>query len=267
MIKQVLTAVVNSFGYSLVKSSQSSQITEYPFINTLELILESYSVQNSDFFIVQIGAHDGASADPICQLIKKHHWRGLLIEPQRSPFDQLKETYREETQISLENILIGKEDGTATLYTVRYEEGMMPFWLSQAASLDRNIVSGMLYYFKFVKKIETIPEDYESLIEEQTISSMTVNTLISKHAIQKIDLLVIDTMGFDFEIIKMFPFDTLKPSIIHFEHSLLSSEDQIDCFKQLTTLGYGLTQVAVDTIAYLNAPIRSGEYVVSSVAQ
>lgn len=75
---------------------------------------------------------------------------------------------------------------------------------------------------------------------------MTVKTLLLKYAIKKIDLLVIDTMGFDFEILKMFPFDTIKPSIIHFEHSLLSPEDQISCFKQLTTLGYGLTQVAVD---------------------
>jgi len=264
MIKQIVKTVITSFGYDLVKSSKPSQITEYPFINTLELILESYPVQNSDFFIVQIGAHDGASADPICQLIKKNHWRGLLIEPQRKPFDQLKETYQEETQISLENILIGKEDGTATLYTVRYEKDLMPFWLSQAASLDRSMVSGMLYYFKFVENLETLPEDYESLIEEQTIPSMTVNTLISKHAIKKIDLLVIDTVGFDFEILKMVPFDTLKPNIIHFEHSLLSPEDQMSCFKLLTALGYGLTQVAVDTIAYLNAPIRQGKYVVSS---
>ncbi len=84
------------------------------------------------------------------------------------------------------------------------------------------------------------------------------------HTIKQIDLLVIDTVGFDFEILKMFPFDTIKPSIIHFEHSLLSSEDQISCFRLLTILGYGLTQVSVDTIAYLNAPIRQGRYVVSS---
>lgn len=49
MIKQIVEKVINSFGYSLVKSSQPSQITEYPFINTLELILESYPVQDSDF--------------------------------------------------------------------------------------------------------------------------------------------------------------------------------------------------------------------------
>lgn len=264
MIKQLVKKVINSFGYSLVKPSQPNQVIEYPFINTLELILESYPVQNSDFFIVQIGAHDGSSADPICQLIKKHHWRGLLIEPQQNPFKQLQETYREETQISLENILIGKEDGTATLYSVRYDKDSMPFWLDQAAGLDRSLVSGMLYYFKFIEKVETIPEDYESLIQEQIIPSMTVNTLISKHQIKKIDLLVIDTMGFDFEILKMFPFDTIKPSIIHFEHSLLPPEDQIACFKYLTSLGYGLTQVSVDTIAYLNAPIRQGRYTVCS---
>lgn len=92
---------------------------------------------------------------------------GLLIEPQQTPFDQLKETYREEAQISLENILIGKEDGTATLYTVRYNKETMPFWLGQTASLDRSMVAGALHYFKNVENVKAIPEDYESLIEEK----------------------------------------------------------------------------------------------------
>lgn len=264
IVHKLVHKISSALGYDLTLRADRPQVFEYPFINTLELILHTYPRQNSDFFFIQIGAHDGNSADPIHQLVKQHHWRGLLIEPQITVFERLKQTYAGEDQLVFENAAVGAEDGTATLYTVRDEQSVLPFWLSQSASLDREQVRGALYYWKYVRQLDAIPDDYESLIAALPIPALTIKTLLAKHQIQQLDLLVIDTMGFDFEIIKMFPFDVLKPAIIHFEHSLLSSADQERCFKYLASLGYGLTRVSVDTIAYLNAPIRQGRYSVSA---
>lgn len=44
--------------------------------------------------------------------------------------------------------------------------------------------------------------------------------------------------------------------MIHFEHSLLSIRDRNDCLDYLNAQGYKLAKVAVDTIAYLHAPVR-----------
>jgi len=90
------------------------------------------------------------------------------------------------------------------------------------------------------------------------LPSITIRSALAKHNIAKVDLLVIDTMGFDFEILRMFPFDQCKPAIIHFEHQLMPIADQQSCFLYLANLGYGLTQVAQDTIAYLHALTRLG---------
>jgi FkbM family methyltransferase len=266
MLYKIIRKVAHLLNYDVSPRSPVNTPIDYPFINTLELILQTYQKPASDFFFIQIGAHDGDSADPIHQLVKKHHWRGLLIEPQTPVFHRLKATYKGETQLIFENAAIAHEDGTTTLYAIHDEQSILPFWLSQSASLDRDVVKGVLYYWKQVEKLEALPEDYERLIQELTIPSLTVKTLLAKHHIQEIDLLVIDTMGFDFEIIKMFPFDLVKPSIIHFEHSLLSATYQELCFKYLASLGYGLTTVAVDTIAYLHAPIRQGRYLLPRTA-
>lgn len=265
MIKQTVRKIADSLGYVILKHSQIGSSIEYPFINSLELILESYLQQNSDFFFIQIGSHDGCSADPISHLIKQYHWHGVLIEPQPQVFENLKQTYQDEPQLIFENALIGYEDGCATLYTIRDENSVLPYWLSQSASLDYEVVKSTLYYWKRVRGLESIPDHYESLIEKVSLPSVTMKTALTKHNIQKVDLLVIDTMGFDFEILKMFPFDICKPAIIHFEHYIMSVADREACFQYLADLGYGLTQVAQDTIAYLHAPIRQGFYVACAI--
>jgi hypothetical protein len=139
---------------------------------------------------------------------------------------------------------------------VREEGTNLPYWYYQIASLQRESVEAALMQWKTVEKSELVPERLDDLIETVMIPSLTVQTLLSKHNVQKIDLLVIDTMGFDFEILKMFPFDLLKPAVIHFEHNHLSSDDQMACLDLLINQGYSLAKVAVDTIAYLNAPTR-----------
>lgn len=265
MIKQIIRSIADSFGYVILQRSRIGISIEYPFINSLELILEKYLQENSDIFFIQIGSHDGCSADPISHLIKQHHWRGLLIEPQPKVFNKLKQTYQDEEQIIFENALVGYEDGLATMYAVQDKDSVLPFWLSQSASLDYEIVKGALYYWKHIRKLEAIPDDYETLIEELSLPSVTMKTILAKHNIHKVDLLVIDTMGFDFEILKMFPFDTCKPSIIHFEHKMMPVASQEECIQYLAALGYGLTQVDQDTIAYLHAPIRKGLYTACAV--
>jgi len=59
-------------------------------------------------------------------------------------------------------------------------------------------------------------------------------------------------MGFDFEILKLFPFERTMPSIVSFEETMLSYEDRLAAYALLQGLGYGLCKVGVDTIGYLN---------------
>jgi hypothetical protein len=63
-------------------------------------------------------------------------------------------------------------------------------------------------------------------------------------------------MGFDYELLKIFPFELTRPDIIHFEHALLSARDQMACVELLAAQGYSMAKVAVDTIAVRQAKTR-----------
>lgn len=251
-MQQIIQKVANSFGYRISKIRQP---IEYPFLDVLDLVLQDYMKQEPDMFFIQIGANDGTSADPVTRLIKKYNLRGLLVEPQPKMFKNLVKNYQNETQLTFENSAIWNQDGTVTFYAVREDEPGLPMWCYQIANLERDRVLSMLSEQKNKLHISQSPE---SLIEAIPVPALTFSTLLSKHNIQKLDLLVIDTIGYDFEIIKMIPFDSIKPPIIHFEHSLLPLDEQVACFKYLSGLGYSLIQVGVDTIAYLQAESKPG---------
>jgi FkbM family methyltransferase len=193
MIKEVVRKIADAFGYTILKNSQIGSPIEYPFINSLELILHSYLQQNFDLFFMQIGAHDGCSADPIHHLVQQYHWRGLLVEPQPKAFAKLKQTYEDESQLIFENALIGRENGFATLYTIRDEKSMIPFWLSQSASPYYEIVKSALYYWKHIRQLEALPDDYEKLIEAVSLPSITIRSALAKHNIAKVDLAILNS--------------------------------------------------------------------------
>jgi FkbM family methyltransferase len=254
-MKQVIQQAVNSIGYQISKVRQP---IEFPYLDVLDLIVRDYKQQVPDPFLVQIGANDGKTADPITDLIQKYHLQGVLVEPQPNIFRQLVENYRDNPQLAFENSLITAQDGTGQLYIIREtQEVELPTWCYQIASLDRQT---MLRLLAEQKHNANLPEQIASLIEEVSLPALSFSSLLKKHKIDKVDILVIDTMGYDFEIIKMIPFEMVQPAIINFEHSLLSPEDQRNCFEYLKALGYGMVQISVDTIAYLNAPIRPGLY-------
>ena len=190
------------------------------------------------------------------ELVRRYGLRGLLVEPQPRAFQRLVQNYSDQPNLAFENCLLGSADAAATFYVVSEDVPGLPFWLHQSASLDRSVVANALRVFRDAKGVAAIPEQHESLIDEVSVPSLTWRTLLRKHAVAKIDALVIDTMGFDYEIIKLLPFDVIKPKIIHFEHSLLSFREQRECFQYLAAQGYSLAKVAVDTIAVLNARTR-----------
>ena len=260
MTQPIVQKAVNSLGYNFAKVSKviRKPIDNYPFIDLLDLVIEDYIRQNQDVFLIQIGANDGN--DNIRRLVQKYHWQGVLVEPQPHVFKRLVDNYAGEPQLSFENSAIAQRDGTITLYTFRDDDIPLPSWFHESASFERQRLVSFLNYWRRVDKALNLPKDADRVIKATSLPALSVTTLLKKYGIAKVDLLVIDTVGFDFEIIKMFPFDVIKPGIIHFEHSLLSLSDQEACFKYLAALGYSFAQVMVDTIAYRHKETRHGRY-------
>jgi hypothetical protein len=84
----------------------------------------------------------------------------------------------------------------------------------------------------------------------EPVRCISFTSLLEEFQVRKIDLLHLDTEGYDFEIIKLIPFGVLKPNLIFYEHMHLGTKGNDDCVKLLTQNGYKIVKMKMDTLAY-----------------
>jgi FkbM family methyltransferase len=208
---------------------------------TLDMVLSHYRVRHPEVCYLQIGAFDGIAGDPIYPLIERHGLRGLLVEPQRQAFEQLRANYARfgEERFVFINAAIGAENGTATLYRLRPTEHA-PEWLPQLASFDRAV---LLSHGHLIPNIE-------SLIEADPVRCLTFPALFAEAGIERVDLLQVDAEGYDAEILRLFDLTARRPPIVRFEHKHLSRGAHEAAIEELLDLGYRVAIGDGDTLAY-----------------
>ncbi len=205
----------------------------------LVALLEREAAHTPDFFFVQIGANDGVTHDPLHELILRHRWRGVLVEPVQSYFSELQQCYRGHAQLRFERAAIASTDGARTIYRAR-DDAALPKWCKGLASLHAEVV---------LKHRWLAPRIADVLVSEP-VPCLRLASLLARHDVQRIDLLAIDTEGHDFEIIQQIEFTRLRPRIILYEHKHLSRGERRDCRLLLRTQGYGLARRYGNTVAF-----------------
>lgn len=175
-------------------------------------------LQEANCSVVQIGSNDGKTGDPIYALaIEKSKWSVLLVEPVPYLFEKLTKNYPEEPRFKFENVAIN--DGTTqTFYTVKKEAAIelegLPGWYDQLGSFYRNNI---------IKHLEGRLEPY---IDEIEVKGVTLDQLLQKHNILTLDLIHIDTEGYDWKILSQLDLQKFKPAIIIFEHKHLGETER-----------------------------------------
>lgn len=231
-----------------------------PKKNTLDCFLDKYSKNNKeDFTVIQIGANDGITYDPVHKFIKRDNWKGVLLEPQQYVFEKYLEVlYRKNPGIITYNAALGKKDGYTYLYRIGFSNSR---WATGLASFDISHLENAFEsgYVKECAKKENIfiPLNPEERIIQEKVEVISPETLLSKFNISKIDLLQIDVEGFDYEVIKILNIKKSRPRLICFENSHLSEEDFTECRNHLNANGYVIKTVDANTLALLKP---SGEY-------
>lgn len=206
-------------------------------------VLEYFIVKNlhRDFYFVQIGGNDGVTYDPLVDIIKRRKLSGLIVEPIKTYFNQLYLLYQNCTRVSVANYAIYSENGPIAMFKVKDNSNDLPVWAKGIASIDKE-------HFKK----SNIPE---SEMEEEIVEGITLENLFLLYKIERIDLLVIDVEGYDYNLIKSINFEKFKPSLIYFEHGYLDnimSQDQIlEIFKILLDNNYKFLFMDYDCLAYL----------------
>jgi FkbM family methyltransferase len=192
-------------------------------------------------YIVEVGANDGKTADPIFRTIQKSsHWRAMLIEPVPHMFERLKENYAGIERCTLVNVAIAPSSGSLPIYYVdpKAKEVMpeIPDYFEQLPSFDKQ------------KVLDFLGPKGASLLREQMVETAPLSELLPRHGIKEVDFLQIDAEGFDYEVLKTFPFDAMKPAIVCIENCHLSESDRAAASAMMDKHGYKTEKWGKDTI-------------------
>ncbi len=226
-IKKIVRNLFRSFGY---------EITKIGDVNLLPSLI--YKYHHKDFFFLQIGANDGKSFDPIYDVVIKLKLSGIAIEPVKEYYKELVKNYKN-TNVVTVNKAIYEKNGEITIYRVKNDNDL-PKWSQGIASLNPEH-----------HKKSNIDESY---IIEEIVDAITFEDLFDSYNIKRIDLLQMDTEGYDYTLLKLFPFDKFQPSIIHFEHGLrheiMSIKEINEIISMLLNYSYKIILKDYDCLAY-----------------
>jgi len=164
-------ALINRLGFRLIPSYKYPQST----LNVVELGVRFLQFRKPSLTIVQVGVFDGNLSDPLRPVLNNSNNKVILVEPQQHCCETLKQMYSNQRHISIENSAIGENDGTVKMFLPKDQKSSPMASISEA------------HLQKFAA------QDARSIV----VNCMTVRSLIEKYEIQTIDMLQIDTEGFD----------------------------------------------------------------------
>jgi len=199
--------------------------------------------------ILQVGANDGILNDPIYEfnMRNKDVVSGFVLEPQPDVFENLVENYKLCTGIKPVNLAIHATQSEMTLHRVK------PEYASEMHAFTKGIASFDADHWK---KTGLVPDP--DVMEEVKVPCVSFSDFVESNNINKLDLLLLDTEGYDYEILMSIDFSVSKPKMIRFEHGvrnkLMSFEQFENVCKHLNSYGYQIIAESYDATAYLLDP-------------
>lgn len=208
--------------------------------NLVRTTLKSLAHLNEPIFFMNIGANDGLAGDPLREFIVTKGWNGILVEPVDYVFQRLVKAYRSypPARIILENAAIAEATGTKKFWHLKQASGLSPGY-DQIGSFSKDHV---------LKHKDMFP-NLERYLVSRDVACISFGNLLRKHNIQRLDLVFIDTEGYDYEVIKQIDLVKTPPKVIIFENAHLPAEEVQACYNLLRTHGFVVSEEGCNTVA------------------
>ncbi len=246
-MKKLIFELLRKNGYKLTKVK-----TRLPAANfeSIALAMEYFVAAQPDAVFFQVGACDGYTSDCVNTHVKTGRLRSVLIEPIPDNFRKLSEFYQGTPNTILVNAAVAQQDGKANIFSVKNEGRWKDSaYARQLASFDRSHLS----------RIGILDDE----VEICEVDCLTLQTLLNRHQLPSIDILQIDTEGFDHEIVKMALKLEKLPRCICFENcqiiKIMSQQELKDFFDLLENAGYQWFHDRINTMAIHNSFIKAAE--------
>lgn len=203
-------------------------------------VLRKFAQLFPDAYFVQVGANDGQMMDPLQQQVMSGRWRGIVIEPVPDLFEKLQQHYAAAaSRVRPVNLAVATAAGRLPFFHLRAQPGMpsLPVWAAGLGSFRKEVI---------LKHVDRIPQINQYLTEIQ-VPSLSWDEFCRTYGVTRVDLLVMDTEGYDFEIIRQIDFQRWKPKLLVYEHHHFTPQMRADCNALLMTQGYRQFQEGLDT--------------------
>ena len=219
-------------------------ISEVKYFLFYRMLLGTYSQKQEDLvidrlignkkkngFYVDIGANDPIRFNNTYRFYKKG-WRGINVEPNINIIKKLNKIRPRDTNI---NYGLSGSRGKLFFYSF-YTDTLSTFSKKEA---EEYVKKG--FDLESIKKIDTV----------------TMKELFIKYKINKIDILSIDTEGYDLIILKSNDWEKFRPKVLCVESAIFgddSSNNGIEIRKYVTGNGYrlvyenGLNAIYIDSL-------------------
>lgn len=222
-----------------------------PREGTIAVFLDKFSRQHKQVTFLQVGANDGFINDPLHLFIKRDNWNGVLLEPQPGVFNEyMAKLHRKRPGITALNAALDREDGTRPIYKMAISSER---WAHGLSSFNREVLEKKIDDGSMMKNIRRqgviLPENREDYITSEEVRTISPGTLLKYFESKPIDLLAIDTEGFDYEILKMLDLDRISPEVIIYEEAVFDEETRAECRGYLEKHGYSCQSLHRDVLA------------------
>lgn len=191
-------------------------------------LLHLQYTRSLEFRVLCVGAFDGETNDPVSGFLRAYPCQGLLLEPQVGAYARLRDRYSDLPHLQPLNLAVDEVSGERTLYYVPAGTSALPSWTEQLAS----------FQLEHVLKHASDAPGLEAHICSEKVRTISFCDLLTTYRIEKLDLLHLDAEGMDAQLLLWFPFDRLKPRLLHYETAHASQEALSAVRLHLASLGY-----------------------------
>jgi FkbM family methyltransferase len=202
-------------------------------------LLRAFGAAYPGAFFIEIGSNDGEQHDHLRPLILSLDWRGLMVEPVPYVFERLRQNYGEVDRVTLVNTAIADRDGEMPFFHMREAgpEETVPDWYHGTGSFSRDAV---------LRHAKDIP-DVEDRLVTTSVPCLTFESLCARQGVERVDLLLVDTEGYDWELLRMIDLETVRPRLVIYEHYHLDPGARADALGRFAELGYETLEEGFDT--------------------
>ena len=239
-MSKILKKFCGIFGYKLLPKNyikNKNYLLNFSSLK-LEKIIAHLAEKKIINSLVQIGANDGVSHDHLHNIIKKFQLKSLLLEPIKKYFLDLQNNYLNFDNVKIENSALSVNNEIIFLYMVN------PEYSNKYGTISSGISS-------FYKKHLIRHGIKKKHIVQEKVNQISFDVLLQKYNFKSFDLLLIDTEGYDCQIVNDFflKIKKIRPIII-FEWSHIKNSELEDTLYIIIKNNYSFFPIGDDVFCY-----------------